>query len=250
MTDRFFFIVLPYLAAVAALSGCFVRCVMSAARRAETGSASADREHTSGLLAATWLAAIGVVAAGHLVAFAFPGSMLRWNQQPVRLAALEAAGLAAALAALASLVAMAAQRVRASEAAAFRSPFEVILWTLLLIEIASGLAVAVLYRWASSWSAVTIAPYIASLFRLDPDSILVARLPLATRLHLFCAFALLAIVPYSRAARVLAAAVDRAARRAGARVVSVLPAWRPFDGLTARMQPLRVRLTRHEGEEN
>ena len=249
MTDRFLFVVSPYLTAAASLPGCIVRCVASA-RGAGSDSARVDGADASSSLATMWRAAFAVVAAGHLLAFAFPELVLRWNQRPARLLSLETVGLAAGIAALAALIALAAHRVRAPEPAAVGSPFDVMVWTLLLIEIVSGLAVAVFYRWGSSWSAVTIAPYLASLFRLDPDSILVARLPLEARLHLFCAFALLAAAPYSQAGRVLIAAVDRVVRRASTATWSTLPAWSPFDGLTARMQPLRVRFTRHEGEEN
>ena len=249
MTDRFLFVVLPYLAAAAFVPGWIVRCVRSG-RIVETGSAKSDAASAPGSLATTWRAAIGIVAAGHLIALAFPALLLRWNLRPARLIALETVGLAAGIAALAALIAMAAHRVRASEPVTVRSAFDVMMWTLLLIEMVSGLAIAAFYRWGSSWSAVTIAPYLASLFRFDPDSVLVVRLPLAARLHLFCAFALLATAPYSRAARGLIAAVDRVARRASASAWSTLPSWSPFDSLAARMQPLLVRLTRHEGEEN
>jgi len=251
MTDQFLFIVSPYLTAAASVPGAVARYAWSARRGGGDASSARGVETAAHPARAAWRWAIGLVAAGHLFALAFPESVLRWNQQPLRLIALESAGLASAMAALAALVAIAVRRVRASDAGAVRSPFDVVVWTLVLVEIVSGLAVALLYRWGSSWSAVTIAPYVQSLVRLDPDATLVARLPLAARLHVFCAFALFAVLPYSGAARALIASTDRACARLAERASSAVPPWCAPDALSARMPPLRVRLTRHdEGEEN
>ena len=248
MTDRFLFVVSPYLTAAASVPGCVVRYMLWTRREARAGSERSDARATP--IRSAWRWAVGLVAAGHLLALALPGMVLRWNQQPLRLLALEGAGLAAGIVALAALMAIAVQRARRSQLAAVQSPADVIAWTLLVIELLSGLAIAVFYRWGSSWSAVTIAPYLRSLVRLDPDTVLVARLPLPARLHLFCAFALVAVVPFTRVARAVIAAADRAARWIAARAASIVPSWCAFDDLSARMQPLRVRLTRHEEEEN
>jgi hypothetical protein len=52
-------------------------------------------------------------------------------------------------------------------------------------------------------------------------------------------------------AHVIIVPVDRLARWIAARAPSVaLPSWCALDDWSARMQPLRVRLTRDEGEEN
>jgi nitrate reductase gamma subunit len=249
MTDSFLFIVLPYLTAAAAAQGCITRYAFGARRGGGDAAIAPHADATPRSARAAWRWAIGVVAAGHLLALASPESVLRWNQQPLRLLALETVGLASGIGALAALIAIAVRRVRAADAGAVR-PLDVIAWTLLLVEIVSGLAVALFYRWGSSWSAVTIAPYVRSLFRLEPDAVLVARLPLAARLHVFCAFALFAVVPYSRPARALIASIDRAASALAERAWSAVPPWCAPGALSARMQPLRVRLIRDEGEEN
>ena len=243
MTDSFIFIVSPYLTA-AAVSGCIARYAFTTRRDGDDAAAARGADAISRPVRAAWRWAIGFVAAGHLLALGFPESVLRWNQQPLRLLAISAANAVSADAT------PAVRRVRAADAGAVHSPFDVIAWTLLLIEIVSGLAVALFYRWGSSWSAVTIAPYVQSLFRLDPDAVLIARLPLAARLHVFCAFALFAVVPYSRAAHALMASIDRAASRLAGRASNAAPSWCAPDALRARVQPLRVRLIRDEGEEN
>jgi len=248
VTDRFIFVVSPYLTAAATVPGYVVRYVLWSRRGARAERAPLG---VAGPIRAAWRWAIGLIFLGHLLAMAFPGIVLQWNQQPLRLLALEGAGLTAGIVALAALIVSLVRCARVSDSDARCSPVDVVAWTLVAVEIMSGLVVAVFYRWGSSWSAVTVAPYLHSLVRLDPDAALVARLPLPARLHLFCAFALFAVVPFSSMARVIIVPVDRLARWIAARAPSVaLPSWCALDDWSARMQPLRVRLTRDEGEEN
>ena len=250
MTDQFLFVVSPYLTAAASVPGCVVRYLLWSRREAQAGSERAG-DDGAGPIRAAWRWAIGLVAVGHLLAVAFPAVVLQWNQQPMRLLVLEGAGLTTGIVALASLIAMLVQCLRTADLDALCSPVDVVAWTLLVIELLSGLLVAVFYRWGSSWSAVTVTPYLRSLLRLDPDAALVVRLPLPARLHLFCAFALIAVVPFSRMARVVIVPADRLARWIAARAPSLArPSWCALDDWSARMQPLRVRLRRDEEEEN
>lgn len=253
MTDRFIFVVSPYLTAAAAVPGSVVGYVLWSRRNARARSEPASNGGMRSIRAA-WRWAIGLVVAGHVLGLAFPEIVLRWNQQPMRLLVLEGAGLTAGIVALAALIWMLVQRLQTSDLDTLRSPVDavdVVVWTLLAIEMLSGLVVAAFYRWGSSWSAVTVAPYLHSVLRFDPDAVLVARLPLAARLHLFCAFALIAVVPFSGLARVVIVPADRLARWIAARAPRIaLPSWCALDDWSARLQPLRVRLTRHEGEEN
>ena len=149
--------------------------------------------------AAMWRWAIATVLAGHLLAIAFPASVLFRNREPLRLFVLEGTGVAAGCIALAGLIAMLVQRWRAAEGIPeTASPLETIGATLISIEVASGIAVAVLYRWASSWSgrdADTVS--VVALFRLEPRVALVASMPFAVRLHVFCAFAVVAVAPFT-----------------------------------------------------
>ena len=88
----------------------------------------------------------------------------------------------------------------------------------MVIEVISGLAIAVLYRWGSSWSGVTLVPYLLSLLHMKPAVELVAGMPFLVRLHVVCAFALLAIAPFTETARLVFAALDRVASRIAAPV--------------------------------
>jgi nitrate reductase gamma subunit len=60
----------------------------------------------------------------------------------------------------------------------------------------SGVAIALVYRWASSWSVVTLTPYVLSLPSAHPRVDLVASTPFLVRLHVLGAFASIALMPF------------------------------------------------------
>jgi len=250
MSDQFLFVIAPYLAALAVVPVCIARYVLWSRQpeRAGTAFTSGDR---GGRIALTWRWAIGLVALGHLLAFALTDVVLIWNRHPIRLLLLEGSGLIAGSVALVTLLAMVLQSLCASDQCGAPSPFDVIAGTLILIEVACGVAIAWLYRWGSSWSEVTIAPYLHSLLRLEPSTILVTRLPFLVRLHVFCAFALLAVAPFSGLARLVIFRVDRLTRRMVAGGSNVLrPAWWAIEEWsTKRVRPLHA-IVRNDEEEN
>src|SRR4029077_17582603 len=112
--------------------------------------------------------------------------------------------------------------------------------------------IAVRYRWGSSWSEVTVVPYLHSLVRLAPSTTLVARLPFLVRLHVFGAFVLLAVATRSRIVRIVTLPVDRLTQRAVAPAANVLgPAWNAIAGWsTTRVKDAYAALLQHETEEN
>ena len=202
--------------------------------------------------AAIWRCAIATVFVGHLLGFAFPAGILRWNQEPLRLFALEVTGLVAGSIALLGVIVAADRRLRATGHLGRASALDVIAGTLVSIEIVSGIAIAVLYRWASSWSGVTLTPYLLSLFRLEPSVTLVSGMPFPVRLHVFCAFAVVGIVPFTRSARVVFASLNDRTERAVARAALVCaPAWRALATRRARhVQFLQAVVLRNEDREN
>jgi hypothetical protein len=55
-------------------------------------------------------------------------------------------------------------------------------------------------RWGSAWASVTVAPWAASVVHGRPEPAFVQHLPLLVRLHLFAAFAAVAVFPTTRLA--------------------------------------------------
>ena len=239
--DRWLFVVMPAAAVLIALTTVVVRYIrwrrQPAAARVR---ASAD---DVGAAATGWRLAIAIVLAGHLLALAFPAKVLLWNRQPVRLWLLEGTGLLVGALALAAFVAIVVKRLRANDRLGARSAVDVVAGTLIAIEVISGLAIAILYRWASSWSGVTLAPYLRSLLRMNPAVELVADMPFLVRLHVICAFALLAVAPFTGMVRYVFVPLDRLTSWIAAPVAAIRRSvWSTLEAWSAR----RVRDEREE----
>jgi nitrate reductase gamma subunit len=69
---------------------------------------------------------------------------------------------------------------------------------LLLSQIIMGCWIALGYRWGSSWFASDLTPYLWSLFKLQPETAVVFVLPWIVKLHIFGAFLIVFMVPFSR----------------------------------------------------
>jgi len=251
MSDHALFVVAPYVAAaIFVLVGAlrYVRWHLHA-DRAVTPIPGGDG---CGLIVALTRWAIAVIAVGHLLAFAVPRGVLLWNQQLLRLVLLEAVGIVAGSVALAGLAAAHVRQARVSGPRAAWPPMDVVAGTLVLMATLSGLSIALRYRWASSWSEVTVAPYLQSLVRLAPSTTLVEHLPFLVKLHVFGAFVLLAVAPMSGIVRFVTVPVDRLMQRAVAPAANVVrPACGAIAGWgTTRVKDAYAALLRHEPEEN
>jgi nitrate reductase gamma subunit len=84
------------------------------------------------------------------------------------------------------------------------------LLSLFCMALVSGLVIAILYRWGSSWSASTLAPYMQSLASGAPQTQLVEDLPFLVRLHVLSWFAIIALVPFTSASLIAVSLLDRA----------------------------------------
>jgi len=150
-----------------------------------------------------WHYGIIAVLTGHLVVFCVPGSLLEFNRVPWRLYALELTGLALALFALVGLLNLVVRRLGNARIRAVTSPMDLVLLTLLLLQVGLGVASAIFYRWGSSWYAVSAVPYLRSLVLLNPDISQAAVWPMTVKLHVIGAFTLVAIFPFTRLVHVL-----------------------------------------------
>jgi nitrate reductase gamma subunit len=139
-----------------------------------------------------------IVLAGHLIAFLFPRSVIWFNGVPARLYILETTALAFGLLTLFGLIMLIYRRAITSRIRVVTSPMDVVLLVLLLTAVISGTYVAIFHRWGSAWFVHTATPYLSSLLKLSPEPQYVASLPLAVRLHVLNAWALVAIIPFTR----------------------------------------------------
>ena len=236
MTDRALF---AAALAVAVLSLCCVSLLRYLLIRQRGPMPSSALSRAKELLWDSWPWRIGLVGllVLHLVLLVFPMKVLTWNRVEGRLLVLEAAGFAFGLLALVGLVSLVGRRLRPSADASRPelSLADAAFLGLLLVEVLSGLAMAGLYRWASSWSTVTLVPYVRSLLTLDARPALMTGMPYVVKLHVFCSSALLAVLPFSHAFDFVLLPVDRAVTALLAPLAAARRrAWRTLGALRRR----------------
>ena len=217
MVDQWLFGIWPYVAVMSVLVGAIVRGL--AARR--PGS-DLREEFVASLECfwsdARWRSGVAAILAGHLVIAFFPAAILSWNRSPARLLLLEISLLAAGVLASAGLIGLLRHNVgrwRERSGAAYT---ESMLLALVTITTVSGLLLAVLDRWASSWAAVTWPSYLASVARMSPDIEVLVLMPFLVRLHVASTLAMLTLVPFTSAISLVLFPLSRAMDRLSVRV--------------------------------
>jgi len=144
-----------------------------------------------------------VVLAGHVVAFLLPRTLLAWNGTPWRLWVLEASALAFGLLTLFGLVQAILRRLTDHKSRNVTSVSDWIIYGLLAVQVTTGILVAWLHGWGSSWFATTLSPWLWSLVKLSPDASALAGLPLLVKAHLVNAWLLIGFFPFTRLVHVL-----------------------------------------------
>jgi nitrate reductase gamma subunit len=139
-----------------------------------------------------------LVLLGHLLALLFPQGILLWNSVPLRLYLLELTGLVLGIWALLGLIVLVWRRVSEARIRAVSSWMDFIVLAALLVSVVTGVLTASMYRFGSSWFTGIFAPYLASIFTLQPRPEMLAPLPWMIKLHAINFFVLLAIFPFSR----------------------------------------------------
>ena len=143
------------------------------------------------------------VLLGHVVAFLVPSSILWWNGHPARLYILEVTALIAGLLTLLGVAALILRRLRTPRLRPVTTVVDWVLLGLILAQVSTGLLVAILHGWGSSWFASTLSPYLWSLVVLDPDITYVTAMPFLVKVHLIGNWVLIAFFPFTRLVHVL-----------------------------------------------
>ena len=150
-----------------------------------------------------WHYGILFVLTGHVVGFLFPLGVLAWNGVPLRLYILEVTALAFGLLALWGLIVLIVRRVSNARIRAVTSVMDIVLLLALLAQVISGIGIAVMYRWGSSWYAGFAVPYLWSILSFAPNTGLISNLPFLVQFHIVGAFVILALLPFTRLVHLL-----------------------------------------------
>jgi nitrate reductase gamma subunit len=200
--DTLFFGVLPYVAMVMFIVGTIYRYRSQAFTYSSLSSQLLENKQHFWALVPFHYGIIAVLV-GHIIAFLVPRSILLWNSQPLRLYILEVSALVFGLTTLVSLFAIVARRLTDRRVRVVTSKADWILYAMLLLQVFSGVYVAVFHRWGSSWFAASAAPYFWSLLKLSPDINVISAMPWTVKLHIVNAFVVIAFFPFTRLVHIL-----------------------------------------------
>lgn len=144
-----------------------------------------------------------LVLLGHLSALLVPRAFTLWNGAPLRLYILEISGFALGLWAAFGITVLIYRRFSDRRVNSVTSPMDLVVLGIIAVQIATGLWIAVGYRWGSFWGTAVFVPYIRSLFVLDPQVELVASLPFILKAHVVSFWAFLLVFPFSRLVHII-----------------------------------------------
>lgn len=194
----FFFIALPYVAVVLAIG---VGAYRFHKHPYSASSMSSQLLENRKLFwgSVPWHYGIGLILLAHVLAALFPGAAAMLLSGPLRLVIIESTGVALSLLALTGILILIARRVGyASVTHYVTSRMDGLILALLLLQVLTGIGVALFNRWGGLWYVRTAVPWLWSLAKLQPDVSTVENLPLFVQLHFVGGFVLILVFPFSR----------------------------------------------------
>lgn len=200
--DQLLFAVLPYVAFFVFF---FVTIQRYRSRSFTYSSLSSqfleNKQHFWGLVPFHY----GVIAVlgGHVIAFLIPGQVLLWNSRPLRLYILEISGLIFGLLTLVGLISAIVRRLEVSKVRQVTSWADWVVYVMLLLQVVSGISVAIFYPWGSSWFATSATPYLRSILMLNPEIGYITAMPLLVKFHIVNAYLTIGFFPFTRLVHIL-----------------------------------------------
>lgn len=196
--NAFFFIALPYLAVVLAIGVGLYRYITN---RYTYSSLSSQILENRKLFwgSVPWHYGITLILLAHLLAALFPGAAELALGGETRRLVLELTGMALGVYTLFGLIVLIIRRLTPkSLAQATTSYMDGVLLFALLVQVSSGIGIAIFNRWGGLWYLHTAVPWFWSLVTLQPDMSTVASLPILPALHFVMGFVVILLFPFSR----------------------------------------------------
>jgi nitrate reductase gamma subunit len=207
------FVIAPYLAFGVLAAGIVLRSLLALRQPNQLQTKLAEAKNT--FAGRIWWISMLALVAGHLAGLLFPRALMSWNANQTRLYLLEAAAGVVGVAAVLSSIVVILRHVGRPIKSLLTELFETVFLAFLFVGAVSGILVAIVHRWGSSWGVTILTPYAMSLLRGQPAPELAAQMPFLVRLHLLSAFAAIALVPFTRLATFPAEAISRCLVLAG-----------------------------------
>jgi nitrate reductase gamma subunit len=144
-----------------------------------------------------------IVFLGHLFAFLFPSVFSSFGGKA--LVFWETIGIIAGMLAILGLFFLFFRRHTYTRIKVVTNKMDTIIELLLLIQFILGVSIAIGSRWGISWFASDMTPYLYSIFSFHPDLSAVSVLPNLVKTHIFLAFLIILLIPFSRLVHFLVA---------------------------------------------
>lgn len=202
MTDMILFGVFPYVAvALAVAVGIYRYCF----DRYSYSSQSSQFLESKALFwgSVPWHYAILLILIAHFLAFLFPGLWGALLGEPGRLYFLEVSGIALGVVTILAILVLLFRRAGNDRVCAVTTKVDWLLLLALLVQVISGVYIAVTLRWGGFWYLHTVTPWLWSLVGFSPKVQYLASMPFVVKLHAFNAFFLVALFPFSRLVHVV-----------------------------------------------
>ena len=196
--DTLFFIAFPYVALILAIGVGIYRYVRHPYTYSSLSSEILEKRKLF-WGSVPFHYGITLILLAHLFAALFPSvaSWLLGGQ--IRRLVLELTGMALSLYALFGLIVLIIRRLAPkSLVQATTSYMDGIVLFVLLVQLGSGVGVAIFNRWGGLWYLDTAVPWFWSLVALHPDISTVAALPALPKLHFLTGFVVILLFPFSR----------------------------------------------------
>lgn len=197
MLDFLLFAVSPYVAMTLLLSVSLGRFFFT---RYKFSSLSSQFLEAKDLFwgSVPWHYGILTLFVGHLIGFLCPQHVAIWNSIPLRLLILEVTALVFGLLSLVGIILLIRRRLNHPRIRVVTSWMDVVVLLVLLIQVVAGVGIALTYRWGSAWYVGVLVPYLWSIFTFSPQVDLMAGMPWLVKTHVFGAFLIVAILPFTR----------------------------------------------------
>lgn len=196
--DNFLFIAFPYIALTLAIGVGIYRRI----RRPYTySSLSSEMLEKRKLFwgSVPFHYGLAIILLIHLVAAFIPGPTAYILGGPIRRPVLEITGMALGLFTFFGLVMLIIRRLAPrSLVQAATTYMDGLILFVLLVQIGSGIAIAIFDRWGGLWYLRTAVPWFWSLASFRPELATVVALPPFVKLHFVVGFLLILLFPFSR----------------------------------------------------
>ncbi len=202
MTDMILFGVFPYVAVALMVGvGIYRYCIDRYSWSSQSSQFLESRVLFWGSI--PWHYAILLILMAHFLAFLVPSGWAVVVGSPLRLYLLEVTGLALGISTLIAVVLLISRRIGNARVSAVTTVVDWLVLLALLLQVATGVYIAFTLRWGSVWYMHTATPWLWSLLKLDPQVHYLAALPAVVKLHVFNAFLIAALFPFSRLVHVV-----------------------------------------------